>query len=79
MKILILSCNTGEGHHSAAKAIAEAAEKRGIEWELANPIAFKNERARKIVDTSYNNMIKKTPKLFGAVYRLGSDEIPLLL
>ncbi len=72
MKILILSCNTGEGHHSAAKAIAEAAEKRGIEWELANPIAFKNERARKIVDASYNNMIKKTPKLFGAVYRLGT-------
>ena len=79
MKLLILSCNTGEGHHSAARAIVEAAEKRGIECELANPIAFKNERARRIVDASYNNLIKKSPKLFGAVYKLGGmyEKTPL--
>ena len=71
MKILILSCNTGEGHHSAAKAIMDAAEARQIECELANPIAFKNEHAKRLVDAAYNNMIKRTPKLFGAVYKLG--------
>ena len=37
MKILILSCNTGEGHNSAGKAVMEAALLRGHEvgrWGL---------------------------------------------
>ena len=29
LKILILSCDTGEGHNSAGKAIKEAAEHKG--------------------------------------------------
>ena len=34
MKILILSCNTGEGHNSAGKAVMEAALLRGHEVEF---------------------------------------------
>ena len=31
MKILVLSCNTGEGHNAAGRAIVEWAEKMGHE------------------------------------------------
>lgn len=29
-KVLILSCNTGQGHNTVAKAIQEALNKRGV-------------------------------------------------
>ena len=34
MKVLILSTGTGEGHNSAAKAVKEQFEKRGIPLSL---------------------------------------------
>ncbi len=71
MKVLILSCHTGEGHNSAARAIAEALTARGAQWELADPVAFKSERARRFVAGFYNGMIRKTPGAFGALYKVG--------
>lgn len=70
-RILILSCNTGEGHNSAAKAVAEAAQRAGVEAKLADPVSFGSERAQSWVASCYNNMIKKAPALFGAVYKVG--------
>ena len=37
MKILILSCDTGEGHNSAGKAIKEAAEHKGHSVTMGQP------------------------------------------
>ena len=34
MKILILSCDTGEGHNSAGRAVKEAAELKGHTVEM---------------------------------------------
>ena len=34
MKVLILSCNTGEGHNSAGKAVKEYIEVMGIRQSL---------------------------------------------
>ena len=34
MKILILSCNTGEGHNSCARAISEELERKGEPFAL---------------------------------------------
>ena len=34
MKILILSCDTGEGHNSAGRAVREAAELKGHTVEM---------------------------------------------
>ena len=70
MKILLLSCCTGEGHNSAAKAIMQEFEKRGIQSEITDPIAFISEAASKFVSAFYNNMIKKTPQAFGAMYKV---------
>lgn len=70
-KVLILSCSTGEGHNSAAHAIEDALAEKGIEFELLDPISFRSEGARRRVASLYNNMIRKTPHLFGVVYKAG--------
>lgn len=72
MKLLILSCSTGEGHNSAAHALMECAAERGIDCEIADPIAFGSERARKVVAVCYNGMIQYVPRLFSVVYRAGN-------
>ena len=33
-KVLILSCNTGQGHNTVAKAIQEALNKRGVPADI---------------------------------------------
>ena len=71
MKVLILSCSTGEGHNSAAYALQEELESRGVDCVLADPVAFGSEKARKAVANTYNKMIKKVPAAFGMLYRVG--------
>ena len=34
MRILMLSCNTGEGHNSTGNAVREVLEARGVECEM---------------------------------------------
>ena len=70
-KVLILTCSTGEGHNSAARAIASVLEKKGIPCETADPVAFQSDRMEHMVSALYNATIKKAPAVFGAVYKLG--------
>ena len=70
-KVLLLSCSTGEGHNSAAYAIENELEKFGCEYAHVDPVSFKSERSKEIVASLYNNMIKKSPSLFGLVYKAG--------
>ena len=72
MKVLILSCYTGEGHNSAAYAVKEALELKGIFCELADPVLFKSKRAQKFVSSFYNGMIKNAPSTFGVLYKAGA-------
>lgn len=72
MKFLILSCGTGEGHNSAAKAIANYLIGKGETAEVRDVLSFKSERSRKRVTGAYGTIIRKTPWLFGLVYRLGA-------
>lgn len=70
-KILILSCSTGEGHNSAARAVQAILEKEGNSCVLADPVAFQSAKMERLVSALYNNTIKKRPQVFGAVYKLG--------
>ena len=72
MKVLILSCNTGGGHNSAAKAIKEAFTKKGNTADIKDVLAFGGQKASDLVCDAYIEMVKKTPKLFGEVYKMGS-------
>ena len=70
-KILILSCSTGEGHNSAARAIHGLLEEKGIYSEITDPVAFQSKRMEHLVSALYNDTIRKHPQAFGAVYKLG--------
>lgn len=68
MKILLLSCNTGEGHNSAGKALKKYFEENGDECYMADAIAFRSERISKIVAEGHVFIYTKTPKFFDVFY-----------
>lgn len=71
MKILILSCNTGGGHNTAAKAIKEVFDSYGDECEIKDALSFGGQLASDLVCDTYVEMVKKTPELFGMLYKMG--------
>lgn len=71
MKALILSCNTGGGHNSAGKAVAEAMTWQGDEAYVMDYLTLAGEGVSKLVGDGYVQIVKKTPKLFGVLYKLG--------
>lgn len=65
MKALILSCNTGGGHNSAARAIAEEMQERGDEAYVLDYLCLAGEGVSRLVGDGYVQIVKKTPRLFG--------------
>lgn len=73
MNVLILSCSTGEGHNSAAQAVYK-------QFELENDNVIKKDflslyKVRKKPDffsSCLNIITKKTPKVFGVLYKAGA-------
>lgn len=76
MKVLILSCNTGGGHNTAAKAIKEVFDSCGDECEVKDALSFGGQRASDLVCDAYVEMVKKTPELFGMIYKMGAKVGP---
>ena len=72
MKILILSCNTGGGHNSAAKAIKEALDENGHVCNIMDALSFGGQKASDLVCDAYIEIVKKTPRLFGEIYKMGT-------
>lgn len=71
MRILILSCNTGEGHNAAGQAIAEAARRQGHEAEMLDMMLLKGRRTSRLVGGGYVALVKHAPRLFAALYWAG--------
>lgn len=71
MQALILSCNTGGGHNSAARAIAEEMLNRGDEAYVLDYLCLAGDGVSRLVGDGYVEIVKKTPKLFGVIYKLG--------
>lgn len=71
VKILILSCNTGGGHNSAALAVQEALHERGAWAEIVDPLSFAGDAAKEAASNLYNSIIRNVPKAFGVIYRVG--------
>lgn len=73
MKLLILSCNTGQGHNSAGLAVKEALELRGAECEMKDTLSFARRRyTTRIVSAGYTDIVSKVPVVFGGIYSAGS-------
>ena len=73
MKILILSCNTGGGHNSAAAAIKEYFDSREVFCEIQDALAFDSKLKSELISKANTLLYKKTPKLFGASYHYLED------
>lgn len=75
MKILILTCKTGQGHNSSATAIKETFEKMGVECDIADAIAFMSRLGSKLVDKCFTGVYRNMPGLWNIVYS-GADKRP---
>ena len=69
MKILILSCNTGEGHNSAGRAVREALRARGAECDMIDSLQFGFKGESFLISNGHVWVYRHIPRAFGAVYR----------
>ncbi|MBQ9805475.1 MAG: glycosyltransferase [Clostridia bacterium] len=76
MRILILSANTGGGHNSTAKAIAEQFEKQGVSCEIADCLSYISERVSGFISWGHSYVYRKWPRLFGFGYRYEEKHPP---
>ena len=73
MKILILSCNTGEGHNSASRALKEEFDSFGIECEIKDTLSFASKKISDYISNIYIQMALKAPNMWGKIYNAGKN------
>ena len=76
MRLLILSCNTGEGHNSAAKAIREYFLSNNDECDIKDALAFWSPEKSRLIRKGHVLIYRKFPKLFGVSYRFEENHPP---
>lgn len=69
MKVLILSCNTGEGHNSCAKALTERFTAQGIPCETIDALAFISPGISKLMSKGHVFIYRNLPGVFDWGYR----------
>lgn len=69
-RILILSANTGEGHNSSARAMAESFSGRGWECVLRDGLDFLPKFVNRIICGGHIFLYRRLPLLCGMGYRL---------
>jgi len=67
-KVIILSCATGEGHNSCAKAIRETFLSHGVECDIADGLSFISVGTAEFVGRAHAYIYKNFPDLFGTGY-----------
>ena len=70
MRILLLSCSIGEGHDSAAKAVIEVLEHRGVVAERHDALALLSPKLAKFIGNWHVRLYRYAPKLFDAGYKV---------
>lgn len=69
MKVLILSCNTGEGHNSCARALRDSFRKQNIECEITDTLDFISPVISKMMAQGHRFVYRYLPWLFNWGYR----------
>lgn len=70
MRTLILTCNTGEGHNSTARAILETYELNGEFCEIRESFSFLSKRLSNMIGRGHATMYRHIPKVFDKGYAL---------
>lgn len=68
MRVLILSANTGGGHNSAAAAVREELESRGVDCVVEDGLRFVSPQFSSIVSHGHVYVYRHLPGTFGRVY-----------
>lgn len=71
MKFLILSTATGQGHNSAASAVAESLRARGCRTEVLDVLKLKNESVSNRISRLYSGVTLHAPRFFHELYLIG--------
>ncbi|MDD3261104.1 MAG: glycosyltransferase [Oscillospiraceae bacterium] len=71
MKFLILSTATGQGHNSAALAVAEALRAKGCTAHTLDVLKLQNKEISQRVAKLYGKTTVNSPRFFGFLYHLG--------
>ncbi len=69
MKALILSCNTGQGHNTAGKAVQEELLRRGIDCKMLDTLRFGRPKTSRRASRVYVKTTTSFPAAFGAAYK----------
>lgn len=70
-KVLVLSCGTGGGHNSAAKAIQEALTLKGVKTDFIEYLEIISPRVKDKVNNLYLKTTHGEGQVFKSVYHLG--------
>lgn len=70
-KILILSCNTGEGHNTAGHAMHEAFQRMDVTCDFADALAIAGQKVSRRVSNTYVGITTTVPSVFGWMYAVG--------
>lgn len=70
-KVLILSCGTGGGHNTAAKAIQEELLSKNIQADFKEYLEIIDEKLKDEINNLYIKSTNKNGKIFKNVYNLG--------
>ena len=73
MRVLILSCNTGEGHNSCAKAIKEVFEQKGDICTVEDSLRFISEGASRFISWGHVYVYRNLPWLFNWGYNFADS------
>lgn len=71
MKVLLLSCNTGEGHNSAARALKEQLEEYHITCDFVDALGLANKKVSKKITDLYVASTAGNPTVFKMMYKAG--------
>ena len=64
MRVLILSCNTGEGHNSCGKALSEMFIKQNIPCRMDDAFRFLSPSISRMVTVGFTFMYRHLPGVF---------------
>jgi processive 1,2-diacylglycerol beta-glucosyltransferase len=68
MKVLILTCKTGQGHNSSAAAIKQSFDAHGITCDIADNVAFMSKLGSRMMDKAFTGIYLHMPKFFDKGY-----------
>lgn len=69
MRVLILSCNTGAGHNSCAKAIKEVYDAKGDDCDITDALKFISKNFSRFIAWGHIFMYRNIPWFFNWGYR----------